>query len=140
MKRFGIVVPFVLAALGSTGPLGIAGAEPDVRRSADTTQTASPQATGPTLAQFEVSWERRPGGGAPTVGGWVQNNSAFRVSGVRLRVEALDAGHQRVGEIFTYAEGDVLPGGRTYFVAPTVPDATTYRIHVVSFGVVSQSD
>ena len=89
---------------------------------------------------FRVTWEPRTSGGAPTIGGWVHNDSPFLVSDVRLHIDGLDAEQRKVGEMLVWALGDVAPGSQTYFVAPVLPGAQTYRITVTSFDVVSQAE
>ncbi len=86
---------------------------------------------------FRVSWEPRTAGGVPTIGGHVHNDSPYRVTDVRLRVEGLDADDQPVGRTFAWAIGDVVPGGEMSFVVETMPGAVNYRIAVHSYNVVS---
>jgi hypothetical protein len=88
--------------------------------------------------QFRVSWEARSYSPAPSLEGYVHNDTLYRVSNVRLRVEGFDAERRPVGERFIWAFGDIAPNNRSYFVAPSVPRAATYRITVASFDVVSR--
>jgi hypothetical protein len=92
----------------------------------------------PSSDALRVTWQPRQYTVVPAIEGYVQNESVFRVSAVRLRVEGFDASGQSVGETSTWAFGTIPPGGRGHFVVPTVPGATTYRISVASFDRVSR--
>lgn len=74
---------------------------------------------------------------APTVNGHVYNDSPYRVTDVQLQVEGLSADSRLVGRRLVWAVGDIVPGGETLFAAEPMPGATTYRITVSSFDVVS---
>jgi hypothetical protein len=89
------------------------------------------------LNAFRVSWERETEPVAPRIVGRVHNDSPFRVTDVRLEVQALDAKGQAVGRMFAWAFGDIVPGGETSFAFDAMPDAVSYRIAVVSYDVVS---
>jgi hypothetical protein len=86
---------------------------------------------------FRVTWQPRSDGVAPRIEGHVYNDSAVRVTNVRLQVEGLAADSHLAGKTFVWAVGDVVPGGETYFVVESIPRAVSYRIGVVSFDVVS---
>ncbi|MGH7392221.1 MAG: FxLYD domain-containing protein [Candidatus Rokuibacteriota bacterium] len=86
---------------------------------------------------FRVSWERPVYSLVPRIAGQVHNDSPFRVTAVRLRVEGLDADSRPVGQAFVWALGAIEPGGRTTFAVEPMPGAVTYRIAVASFDVVS---
>jgi hypothetical protein len=92
----------------------------------------------PSDERFRVSWETRSYSPAPSLEGYVHNDTLYRVSNVRLRVEGFDAERRPVGELLVWAFGDIAPSDRSYFVAPAVPRAATYRITVSSFDVVSR--
>ena len=92
----------------------------------------------PAADALRVTWQPRQYTVVPAIEGYVQNESVFRVSSVRLRVEGFDANGQAVGETSTWAFGTIAPGGRGHFVVPNVPGATTYRITVTSFDRVSR--
>ena len=104
------------------------------------TTAASAQNAAVPSTWFQVIWEERPMGGAPTIGGWVQNDTSYRVCDVRLRVEGVDAAGQAVGDELAWTIGDIAAGSRGYFVVAAIPGATTYRITVASFDVVSHGD
>ena len=88
---------------------------------------------------FRVSWAPQADGLTPTprIEVYVHKDSSYRVTDVRLRVEGLNAESHPVGQQFTWALGDIVPGGETSFVIETMPGAATYRITVVSFDLVS---
>lgn len=92
----------------------------------------------PTAESLRVTWQRREYGVVPAIEGKVQNDSAFRVSAVRLRVEGFDEGGQPVGETSTWTFGTIAAGGQGYFVVPPLPRAKTYRITVSAFDRVSR--
>jgi hypothetical protein len=88
--------------------------------------------------RFRVTWEARSYSPAPSLEGYVQNDTLYRVSNVRLRIEGFDAERRPVGEHYIWAFGDIAPSDRSYFVAPILPRAASYRITVASFDVVSR--
>ena len=98
--------------------------------------TAWAQAAEPT-PQFHVSWEPPADGLPATIKGRVFNDSSYRVTDVRLRVEGLDADHHSVGRRLAWAIGDIGPRGQTFFVAEPLPGAVSYEITVVSYDLVS---
>ena len=88
---------------------------------------------------FRVSWAPEPEGATPTprIEATVHNDSPYRVTDVRLRVDGLNADNHQVGQRVVWALGDIGPNGETSVVAETIPGAVTYRITVVSFDLVS---
>lgn len=96
--------------------------------------------TAPSGEGLRVTWQPRAYGVLPAIEGQVQNDSPFRVSAVRLRVEGFDASGQSVGETSTWTFGNIAPGGRGHFVVPPLPRATTYRITVSAFDRVSREE
>jgi hypothetical protein len=91
------------------------------------------------LESFRVEWARRTEPWMkPGVEGYVYNDSVYRVSNVRLRIEVLDGANQRVGERFGWVYGSIDPGGRGYFVLPPPEAGHTYLITVVSFDPISR--
>src|SRR4030095_9839134 len=106
------------------------------------TTTASGQNRGqPPNEWFRVSWAPQVNGATrtPRIEASVHNDSRYRVTDVRLRVEGLDADNHPVGQRFAWAFGDIAPGGETAFVVESIPGAVTYRITVISFDLVSFS-
>jgi len=100
--------------------------------------TASAQNFGGSSAQwFHVRWEHRGYGAVPVIEGYVQNDSPFWVTNVRLQIDGVDGGGRPVAQAFGWTFGDIAPGGATAFVVETMPRAVDYRISVSSFDVVS---
>ena len=83
---------------------------------------------------FTVEYNREavPRGGW-AVEGYVNNSLRQLVSGVRLRVEVLDAGGASIGQAFGWVYGNVPPSGRAYFTVALPRRGADYRITVVSF-------
>ena len=88
---------------------------------------------------FRVSWAPQDNSATPTprIQASVHNDSPYRVTSVRLRVEGLDAESHLVGQRSAWALGDIAPGGDTTFVVESMPGAMSYRITVISFDLVS---
>ena len=87
---------------------------------------------------FHIALDRPRGGAVPTLEGHVQNDSPFVVTNVGLQIDGFDDDRRPVGATVTWTFGDIAPGGRGYFIAPTIPRATTYQITISSFDVVSR--
>jgi hypothetical protein len=94
----------------------------------------------PPASAFRVEWERRAYGVRPALEGRVENDSAYRVNSVRLRVEGLDDAGKPVGETSTWVFGSIPAHGQGYFVVPVIPGAQSYRITVSGFDRVSRED
>jgi hypothetical protein len=88
---------------------------------------------------FRVTWTPEANGTTPTprIEAYVHNDSPYRVTDVRLKVEGLNGDNHPVGQRVVWALGDIDPGGETSFVTETMPGAVTYRMSVVSFDLVS---
>lgn len=85
------------------------------------------------LESFHVEWTARSDAWVkPGIDGYVYNNSVYRVSNVRLRVETLDQANQRISERFSWVYGNIDARGRGHFVLPPPEAGGTYRITVVS--------
>lgn len=65
--------------------------------------------------------------------GYVYNNSAMRVSDVRLHVVERDSGARPVGEAWGWVFGDVPGRGSGYFAIPLKAAADNYDVTVASF-------
>jgi hypothetical protein len=92
----------------------------------------------PANGWFRVSWQPRLDTLSSTIEGRVYNDSPFRVTDVRLKVEGLNGDSRPVGQRFTWAYGDIVPGGQTAFLVEAMPRAVTYRVTVSSFDLVSE--
>jgi hypothetical protein len=102
---------------------------------------ARAQGVAPPAAEgLRVTWQPRQYAVVPAIEGYVQNDTVFRVSAVRLRIEGFDASGEAVGETSTWTFGAIPPGGRGHFVVPPVPRATTYRITVAAFDRMSREE
>jgi hypothetical protein len=87
---------------------------------------------------FRIQWQPYALGRAtPSIEGWVYNDHRYRVGGVQLRIQGLDAAGQPVGETTGWVYGNIPSGGRTYFVIPVPRGATTYQITVSRFHLVA---
>jgi len=88
---------------------------------------------------FRVGWAPQANGATrtPRIQAAVHNDSPYRVTDVRLRVEGLDADSHPVGQRTAWVFGDIAPGGDSAFVVESMPGAVTYRITVISFDLVS---
>lgn len=102
--------------------------------------TAASAQSGDALARqwFRVRWTPPTEGTTPTLAGHVFNGSPYRVTDVRLRVEGFSADHRRIGQVFTWALGDIDAGGESPFSVEAIPGAVTYQVDVVSFDLVSR--
>jgi len=92
----------------------------------------------PSSESLRVTWQPREYSIVPVIEGKVQNDSSFRVSAVRLRVEGFDESGQLVGETSTWTFGSIAAGGQGHFVVPPLPRAKTYRITVSAFDRISR--
>ena len=119
----GCVIAMLVQQVLAAGVLGLAA-------------TAAGQPAGtPDVSAFTVEWRRTTEPWRrPTLEGYVNNHSQYRVGNVRLRIEALDGTDRVVGESFAWVYGNIPAGSRWYFSVP-VPraGAATFRISVVSF-------
>lgn len=88
-------------------------------------------------SSFRVSWTPSSTAMVPRIIGHVLNDSQYLVTNVRLVIEGLDADHHSVGRAFTWAFGDIEPGGKTAFSAEPIRGSVSYRIEVVSWDLVS---
>jgi hypothetical protein len=86
---------------------------------------------------FRVSVTPSTAGVAARIRGQVLNDSPYRVTNVQLQIEGLNTDHNAVGRTYTWAVGDILPGGQTFFAAEGIPGSVSYRITVVSWDLVS---
>jgi|SRR5215468_3153776 len=88
---------------------------------------------------FDIEWEPDVVGGRdPALQGFIHNRSHLRVSNVRLRVDALDAGARVIGQSFGWVFGDIPAGGRGYFVVLIGPPGTAYRVSVDSYDPIAE--
>ena len=99
---------------------------------------ASAQDDVPVVAQaFRVSLDQAQHPVAGRIVGQVHNDSDLRVTDVRLEIVGFDINRHAVGSRLTWAFGDIVAGGETSFAFAPMPDASSYRITVISYDVVS---
>ena len=72
------------------------------------------------------------------VAGWAYNDSAWRLTNVRLRVESIDAGGAVQASASGWVQGDLRAGDRAYFYVAVPSHAPTYRVSVESFDRVAR--
>jgi hypothetical protein len=84
---------------------------------------------------FRVEQEVRGDHSRPGfVTGWVYNDGHGVAGLVRMKCEMIDGGGQKVAEHIGWAYGNVIPGGRAYFMIPIPPQsAPDRRVTVESF-------
>lgn len=99
---------------------------------------AHAQRAGSSEHAFRFESELRAYGPGPAIEGYVYNDGRSRLTNIRLRIEVLGADGVVTAEAFGWVVGDVVPGGRGYFVVRVPAMAATHRISVLSFDVVSR--
>jgi hypothetical protein len=93
---------------------------------------------GPQPQSFRIEWARLPPTMRPGVEGYVYNDSRWRVTNVRLRVQVLDGSGRVVRESVAAVWGNVVPHGRAFFKLPPLADHESYELAVTSFDLISQ--
>jgi hypothetical protein len=78
--------------------------------------------------EFDVTRNRR----GPAVEGYVYNRGHQAAQRVRLQIQRVDAAGGVVGSSTIWVLGDVPMDARAFFSA-SVPEAASYRVHVVSY-------
>lgn len=81
---------------------------------------------------FRLEWEVTHGRKGPVIEGYVYNKALRGAERMRLQIERLDTSGTVVGSSTVWVFGVVPADGRRYFEA-SVPDATSYRVQVLSF-------
>ena len=69
--------------------------------------------------------------------GHVTNDSVYRLTNVRLRVDAFDAAGRAMPPTFGWVDGDVPAHGRGWFRILVPPDAVRLSVSVIDFNLVS---
>jgi hypothetical protein len=87
--------------------------------------------------RVEVDPDPVPRGGW-AVQGYVYSSHRYRVNGVRLQVDVLDADGQLMQQVYGWVAGDVPAGGRAYFYVSVPKRGAAYRARVVSYFLVSR--
>ncbi len=86
---------------------------------------------------FRVESEAKGGPRGWIVSGYVYNDSIYRLTNVRLRVDVLDDSGRIIEHGMGWVFGDLPQGDRAYFVVPVPVKGTSYRVTVDSFNRVS---
>ena len=81
--------------------------------------------------RFDVEESDTPRGKG--VEGYIYNESPWRITNVRLRVQSLDPNGTVTSESSGWVVGDVKAGGRSYFYVSVPAHAASYRATVQSF-------
>jgi hypothetical protein len=89
-------------------------------------------------SSFRVDAAPRGFARAPALEGYVYNDGLYRITNVRLKVEALDSAGAVVEGVLGSVLGDIEAGSRGYFLVPLKTAASSYRVTVVSFDRVSR--
>ena len=84
---------------------------------------------------FKLQWEVGDRRGTPVVSGYLVNDSPYRVTAVRLLIDALDGSGTVVAQKIGWANaGTMEPFTRASFELPLPPvPAATYRLRVFAF-------
>ncbi len=84
---------------------------------------------------FKLDWQVSQRHGRPVVNGYLVNSSPYRVTKIRLLVDALSPTGEVVGQQVSWVGGgDVGPFSRVYFEVPAPRDgSSTYRVRVFTF-------
>jgi hypothetical protein len=81
---------------------------------------------------FRIEPDRRTDHTRPGfVTGWIYNDGEGVAGLVRMKVELLDGSGAVVGEHIGWAYGNVVPGGRAYFMIPVPPKSPPDRRVIV---------
>jgi hypothetical protein len=81
---------------------------------------------------FSVDWQPGQYRGQPAVEGYVNNNSPYSTTNIRIIVDSLDTGGKVTNQQIAYLTGDLLGGGRLFFQVPAAA-APNYRVRVFSY-------
>ena len=76
--------------------------------------------------------------GAPALAGYIYNDGPYRITNVRLKVAALDGNGVGIEEVMGRVEGDIAARSRGYFIVTMTRTASSHRVTVVSFDIVSR--
>jgi hypothetical protein len=75
--------------------------------------------------------------GAPALAGYIYNDGPYRITNVRFKVAALDD-NGVLEEVMGRVEGDIAARSRGYFIVTMTRAASSHRVTVVSFDMVSR--
>jgi hypothetical protein len=91
------------------------------------------QTPGPAQGEFRFDLEEASSHRGRGVEGYVYNDSQWRITNVRVRVQSVDPSGTVTNESAGWVVGDVKAGGRAYFYVPVPSHAASYRASVQSF-------
>ena len=98
----------------------------------------SAQMGGP-VASLRAEWSPDPiPRGGWMLEGYVYNSSDYRMTGVRLAVDVLNASGEPEARALGWVQGDVPARGRSYFSVPLPKKGASYRVTVLSANPVSR--
>ncbi len=90
-------------------------------------------------AKIQVEVDRRDSAVARKyLTGHVKNETDYRITNVRLRVDALDSSGHNLGSTFGWVYGDVRAGAQAPFRVAMPPQGETFQVTVMSFHLVSR--
>jgi hypothetical protein len=95
------------------------------------------QSDRPTTRSFRLEWTPRPGWMRPGTDGYLYNESRWRVTNVRVRVQVVDGTGRVVRETVVSVFGNAVPGARTFFALPPLADGESFQLTVASFDLIS---
>lgn len=95
-----------------------------------TAQSPPPRETD---GQFRFDLEEADSPRGKGVEGYIYNQSPWRITNVRLRVQSVDRNGTVTNESSGWVVGDVKAGGRSYFYVSVPAHAASYRATVQSF-------
>jgi hypothetical protein len=78
--------------------------------------------------------------GAPALAGYIYNDGPYRIRNVRLKVAGLDGNGVVIEEVMGGVEGDIAARSRGYFIVTMTRTASSHRVTVVSFDMVSRGE
>ena len=90
-------------------------------------------------AKIQVEVDQRDSAVAKKyVTGHIKNDTDYRITNVRLRVDALDSSGHNLGSTFGWVYGDVRVGAQAPFRVAIPPHGETFQVTVLSFHLVSR--
>ncbi len=100
------------------------------------TEARAQHLEGPPTELLRVEWTGEVSKAlGPMVTGYVYNYRITSVRHVQLRIDVHDGSGRMVADVYRFVNGDISPGGRTYFVSPVPVVGAEYRVTVQSFEV-----
>lgn len=83
---------------------------------------------------IQLQWQAVQHRGRPVLSGYIENDSLYGMTRVRLLVEALDSQGTVIRQTVNWLGDDLGASARTFFEVPAPPGpATSYRVRVFAF-------